>query len=162
MRFIADLHIHSKYSRATSKDMSPESIWKWAQLKGITVIGTGDFTHPKWFEETFARALLIKEKKGQKQNCWEFKKCGREPGGVKVDELGICPATTDTSSYGLNGGKNAGRICWAVAGTFCCGKVQGSFARKRMSCLNCDLFKLVMEEDGVENFVLMKPGQVLK
>ncbi len=51
MRFIADLHIHSKYSRATSKDMSPESIWKWAQLKGITVIGTGDFTHPKWLNE---------------------------------------------------------------------------------------------------------------
>src|SRR3990167_1640506 len=51
MRFIADLHIHSKYSRATSREMSPESIWKWAQLKGITVIGTGDFTHPKWFQE---------------------------------------------------------------------------------------------------------------
>jgi len=51
MRFIADLHIHSRYSRATSRDMSPESIWRWAQLKGITVIGTGDFTHPKWFKE---------------------------------------------------------------------------------------------------------------
>ncbi len=51
MRFIADLHIHSKYSRATSRDMSPESIWRWAQLKGVTVIGTGDFTHPKWFKE---------------------------------------------------------------------------------------------------------------
>ena len=51
MRFIADLHIHSKYSRATSKQMSPESLWKWAQLKGISVIGTGDFTHPQWLEE---------------------------------------------------------------------------------------------------------------
>jgi uncharacterized protein (TIGR00375 family) len=51
MRFIADLHIHSKYSRATSKEMSPEKIWEWAQLKGIKVIGTGDFTHPKWFQE---------------------------------------------------------------------------------------------------------------
>ena len=51
MHFIADLHIHSKYSRATSKEMSPESIWRWAQLKGIAVIGTGDFTHPKWFKE---------------------------------------------------------------------------------------------------------------
>lgn len=51
MRFIADLHIHSKYSRATSKEMSPESLWKWAQLKGIAVIGTGDFTHPQWLQE---------------------------------------------------------------------------------------------------------------
>lgn len=51
MPFIADLHIHSKYSRATSKDMSPESIWAWAQLKGVSVIGTGDFTHPGWHAE---------------------------------------------------------------------------------------------------------------
>ncbi len=51
MQFIADLHVHSRYSRATSKDMSPEGIWKWAQLKGVTVIGTGDFTHPEWLKE---------------------------------------------------------------------------------------------------------------
>lgn len=51
MRFIADLHIHSKYSRATSSYMTPEAIWKWAQIKGISVVGTGDFTHPKWFKE---------------------------------------------------------------------------------------------------------------
>ncbi|MDR2017416.1 MAG: endonuclease Q family protein [Syntrophobacterales bacterium] len=51
MRFIADLHIHSKYSRATSSAMEPEGLWRWAQLKGITVMGTGDFTHPKWFME---------------------------------------------------------------------------------------------------------------
>jgi len=51
MRFIADLHIHSKYSRATSKDMSPEAIWNWAQIKGISVVGTGDFTHPGWLKE---------------------------------------------------------------------------------------------------------------
>ncbi len=51
MRFIADLHIHSRYSRATSRDMSPEALWKWAQLKGISVIGTGDFTHPQWLRE---------------------------------------------------------------------------------------------------------------
>jgi uncharacterized protein (TIGR00375 family) len=51
MSFLADLHIHSKYSIATSRDLSPEAIWKWAQLKGITVIGTGDFTHPLWLAE---------------------------------------------------------------------------------------------------------------
>jgi len=51
MRLIADLHIHSSYSRATSAEMVPEGIWKWAQLKGITIVGTGDFTHPRWFKE---------------------------------------------------------------------------------------------------------------
>lgn len=56
MRFIADLHVHSHYSIATSRDMTPEALWKWAQLKGVTVIGTGDATHPGWFRE-LARKL---------------------------------------------------------------------------------------------------------
>lgn len=51
MFFIADFHIHTKYSRATSPTMNLESIYKWAQLKGIKLIGTGDFTHPDWFLE---------------------------------------------------------------------------------------------------------------
>ena len=51
MSFIADFHIHSKYSRATSKDMDIENISKWARLKGINLVGTGDFTHPAWLRE---------------------------------------------------------------------------------------------------------------
>ncbi len=51
MRFFADLHIHSRFSRATSRDVCLESLWKWAQIKGISVLGTGDFTHPEWFHE---------------------------------------------------------------------------------------------------------------
>jgi len=50
MKFIADFHLHSKYSRATSRDMDLESLDKWAKIKGIKVLGTGDFTHPEWFE----------------------------------------------------------------------------------------------------------------
>ncbi|MEM3555649.1 MAG: endonuclease Q family protein [Candidatus Micrarchaeia archaeon] len=49
--FIADFHIHSKYSRATSSNMDVESIAKFAKLKGISLVGTGDFTHPLWLEE---------------------------------------------------------------------------------------------------------------
>lgn len=51
MKFIADFHIHSKYARATSKEMNLESLDKWAKIKGIDVLGTGDFTHPAWFKE---------------------------------------------------------------------------------------------------------------
>ena len=51
MSFIADFHIHSKYSRATSKDMDLESLAKWAKIKGISMMGTGDFTHPVWLAE---------------------------------------------------------------------------------------------------------------
>ena len=51
MEFIADLHIHSRYSRATSRSLTPEALSLWGQKKGIRVIGTGDFTHPEWFNE---------------------------------------------------------------------------------------------------------------
>jgi uncharacterized protein (TIGR00375 family) len=51
MKFAADLHIHSKYSRATSPRMNLESLSQWARVKGIKVMGTGDFTHPQWFAE---------------------------------------------------------------------------------------------------------------
>lgn len=51
MKFIADLHIHSHYSRATSKTLTPEYLGYFAGLKGINVIGTGDFTHPGWLAE---------------------------------------------------------------------------------------------------------------
>jgi uncharacterized protein (TIGR00375 family) len=51
MEFVADLHLHSKYSRAVSQKMNLEELDKFAQIKGISVLGTGDFTHPKWFEE---------------------------------------------------------------------------------------------------------------
>ena len=51
MRIIADLHIHSKYSRAVSRDMTLENIDLWARKKGISVMGTGDFTHPLWLKE---------------------------------------------------------------------------------------------------------------
>ena len=51
MMFIADLHIHSKYSRATSKDMEVTTLYKWAKWKGIKVLGTGDFTHPHYLAE---------------------------------------------------------------------------------------------------------------
>ena len=51
MRFIADFHIHSKYSRATSSEMEVDSLSKWAEIKGISLLGTGDFTHPAYLTE---------------------------------------------------------------------------------------------------------------
>src|SRR5260370_17667753 len=49
--FIADLHIHSRFSRACSKDCDIEHLSWWALRKGLTVLGTGDFTHPAWVAE---------------------------------------------------------------------------------------------------------------
>jgi uncharacterized protein (TIGR00375 family) len=51
MKYIADLHTHSHYSIATSRDMTPQGLFRWARLKGITVVGTGDAIHPGWLKE---------------------------------------------------------------------------------------------------------------
>ncbi|MBZ5724564.1 MAG: hypothetical protein LAP87_06160 [Acidobacteriia bacterium] len=81
-------------------------------------------------------------------NCWEFKKCGRQPGGSRVADLGTCPAAIDAHAAGFNGGEFGGRICWALAGTLCGGKVQGTFAEKLTNCVNCDFYRLVQAEQG--------------
>jgi hypothetical protein len=98
----------------------------------------------------------------EKLNCWEIKNCGRETGGSKVQELGICPASTDESSEGLNGGKAGGRICWAVTGTLCGGKVQGTSAQKQYTCMSCEFYCKVKEEEGPDNFLILKPGQTFR
>jgi len=82
-----------------------------------------------------------------KRNCWEAKKCGREPGGVNVHELGVCPVATEARLDGAHGGRNAGRACWVVAGTLCRGEVQGTFARKFESCERCDFYIQVRDEE---------------
>ena len=81
-------------------------------------------------------------------NCWDFKKCGRQPGGCRVSELGVCTASTDAKANGLNGGRNGGRICWALTGTLCGGKVQGTFAAKLSNCMECEFYRLVQTEQG--------------
>lgn len=94
----------------------------------------------------------------QRLNCWDYKKCGREPSGANVEEMGGCPAALDESFDGINRGFNAGRICWAVAGTFCEGKKQGPFHVKRESCVQCDFFQLVSQQEGSSN----SPTKLLK
>jgi hypothetical protein len=62
-------------------------------------------------------------------NCWEYKKCGREQGGAKAKELGVCPAWPA-----------GGHQCARVGGTLCGGQVQGSFASKLGNCMKCDFY----------------------
>ena len=85
----------------------------------------------------------------KKLNCWEFKKCGRGPGGKIAGELGVCPATTDKRYDGLHGGTNGGRACWLVAGTMCKGNPQGTFALKYKDCAICDFYCMVRTEEGI-------------
>ena len=58
MKIIADFHIHSKYSRAVSSKMNLEELSRFGEIKGIDIIGTGDFTHPLWFSELKNKLVL--------------------------------------------------------------------------------------------------------
>jgi hypothetical protein len=82
-----------------------------------------------------------------KQNCWEFKNCGRGPDGAKVRELGVCPASIEKKAEGINGGHNGGRACWAITGTLCGGQVQGSFASKLGNCMACEFYQKVQNDE---------------
>ena len=78
------------------------------------------------------------------KNCWEIKKCGREQGGARADELGVCPAYP-----------NRGHSCWSVTGTLCGGEVQGTFAQKEMDCLQCETYKRYNIRSGTEKLQLV-------
>ena len=82
-----------------------------------------------------------------RKNCWDFKNCGREPGGSNSKALGICPAALEATLHGIHGGKNSGRTCWIIAGTFCGGSVQGTYASKFGSCEKCDFYNSVKAEE---------------
>jgi len=77
-----------------------------------------------------------------------MKKCGREQGGARSGEMGVCPAAVETRINGTNHGINGGRSCWAVTGTFCGGSVQGTFAQKIFNCMDCDFYKSVVSEEA--------------
>jgi hypothetical protein len=84
----------------------------------------------------------------EKQNCWEWKHCGRESGGINVDSLGVCPASIENKMDGVHGGKNGGRTCWVVTATLCKGELQGHFGKKFEKCRVCDFYNQVKLEEG--------------
>ena len=102
MHFFADIHIHSCYSRATSREMNPENIFKWAQIKGITVIATGDFTHPLWFAELKKKLEPAEEGLFRLKNEFAESKLGEVPTSCRGDVRFILSAEV-SSIYKKNG-----------------------------------------------------------
>ncbi len=90
-----------------------------------------------------------------KVNCWEFFDCGREPGGRNVHEFGICPAATFEPADNFCGGKNGGRACVYITGTFCGGTLQGTYKDKLKDCVSCDFYHDLQKEEG-HNFFSLK------
>jgi len=79
-------------------------------------------------------------------NCWEYKKCGYGPKGENGNRT--CPTVNEIRLDGVHNGVRAGRACWVVAGTFCNGQIQGQFAQKYTTCMNCDFYQKVLDEEG--------------
>ena len=96
------------------------------------------------------------------KNCWEFKNCGRQPGGHKVGELGVCPATSFTRADGFLGGHNGGRACAYVTGTFCAGTIQGTYLDKAKHCEKCEFYNQLRREHGSDCSVLAFTEHVRK
>ena len=104
-------------------------------------------------KEVIGMATLTEKKTATtKVNCWEFKKCGRQPGGHKEQELGTCPVTVHGGFNGAHEGKNGGRACWVIAGSLCGGKIQGTYAQKLNNCWRCEFMNLVKKEEEPTEF----------
>lgn len=101
MYYTSDLHIHSHYAQATSKSLCLETLHKWAQVKGIDVIGTGDFTHPAWFKEL--QEKLLPENNG----FYKLKNFPKEAAiaGIKPNEKPVhfCLSSEISCVYTFNG-----------------------------------------------------------
>ncbi|MBF0317338.1 MAG: hypothetical protein HQL04_04115 [Nitrospirae bacterium] len=82
-----------------------------------------------------------------KQNCWEYKLCGRQPGGKNADRFGVCPVTKAEAFDGLHGGTNAGRACWAVAVPLADADNKGGLAAKIKNCTTCSFHQLVINQE---------------
>ena len=84
------------------------------------------------------------------QNCWENLECGREEGGANIGSLGVCPASTFTKANGFAGGKNGGRGCAYITGTYCSGEIQGAYRDKLKECVDCGFYNMVKKENPKE------------
>jgi uncharacterized protein (TIGR00375 family) len=97
MNFIADFHIHSRFSRATSKSCCPEQLEFWARRKGVDLVGTGDFTHRLWREE-------LKEKLTQgKDGLYVLKNALREKSSAPDNDVKFIVSGEISSIYKKNG-----------------------------------------------------------
>ncbi|MFW9968913.1 MAG: two-CW domain-containing protein [Candidatus Odinarchaeota archaeon] len=89
-----------------------------------------------------------------KVNCWEVMNCGWQ--FENKDKIEMCPVIVNSKYNGINGGKNAGRACWMIAGTLCGGKVQGTYAQKYKNCITCEFYNRVKKEENLDFKMLIK------
>ena len=91
---------------------------------------------------------MSKRAKTLKINCWEYMASGRRRGGDGKEGCEQCPVPQMSNYDGINGGTNGGRACWIITGTLCDRDVQLTFAHKLATCIKCDFYTAVTEEEG--------------
>jgi hypothetical protein len=138
----------------------------YSQKQMADSLGVRFRTYQKWIysgqKPRHAAALIARAEQmfpRRRTNCWDVLQCGRGPGSEEARGEDLCPAAVDSSADGVNAGRNGGRVCWAISGTFCGLESEGSAAKKFISCMSCDFFYQVLEEEGLSSFKLLKPGQ---
>ena len=92
----------------------------------------------------------------KKVNCWEFKECGREVGGINAVLLGVCPAADAHLADGIHGGTSGGRCCWVTAAA----KFGNSGCFD--TCSSCDFYRLVRQEEHLEFSVTLAIMNTIK
>lgn len=90
---------------------------------------------------------MSKKVNASKMNCWEYMSSGRHRDEGE-EGCSQCPVPQMANYDGINGGKNGGRACWIITGTLCDRDIQLTFAHKLATCLKCDFYKAVEEEEG--------------
>jgi len=95
--------------------------------------------------------IMVQKKAGMqpsKINCWDFKRCGGNVEGDRAQKLIDCPVFSESALNGINGGKNGGRSCWLIQGTFCGSRIQRSLIPKSLACKFCDFKRFVLREEN--------------
>lgn len=115
----------------------------------VMLVGGNGGGNGKTITSSYSSGRGLENKAEKKDmNCWEFKKCGREAGGAKAQQLGVCPAYP-----------NHGTQCARIAGTFCGGKVQGTFSNKLKNCMKCNFYQSVHYDKMGRSGSCDQPGQ---
>ncbi len=86
----------------------------------------------------------------KKKQCWEVMECCKHLEDEHICGIGVCPAKLPSEYDGINGGKNGGRFCWAIMGTFGQGNPRCTYSSKIVDCLSCELYIQVEIEEGSE------------
>lgn len=96
-----------------------------------------------WKKYYRVMCLRINMKINNSLNCWQFKKCGREPGGRNVEQSGVCSVAVEIGADGIHSGKNGGRCCWVITNSVCESSTHGFCLKKIRGCRKCDFYFLV-------------------